>query len=253
MHFISTLEGRKWYKIVFLIIIPILSVIGLIFTFYTYFNNKYKELSYEIGSVVPITNLDKVADTRIKVFFEDKQVSNISLMTFKFTNTGNQAIDNSDFKKPLLIKTKDKANILAVNFFEATTTDLAIELSKKLKVDGLGNAYLKDVFLNPKDSFSVSLIISDLGDKPLEFDYRIKDISRLHDLNKEQYKNKLFIPILLLLFNLIMMVIIVIITVKERKKLKKLHSELIKKLEENEVQLKRTSEEIKTQLTETSE
>lgn len=70
---LGKLEKAKWFKIVFIIIIPVLGIVGVVYTIFSYYNSGHKELSYEIGPVIPITNLDEAADNRIKVFFMIKK------------------------------------------------------------------------------------------------------------------------------------------------------------------------------------
>lgn len=190
MSILEKLEKLAWYKVIFLVIIPILGVVGVAFTIYSIFTTQHKELSYEVGQIVPVTNLDAISDTRIKVYFDGDEVHNISIVSIKFINTGNLAIDNTDFKKPLLIKTNEPSTILATNSYQASNTELGIELQKKLSVKNPSIVSISDVFLNPGDYFYISLIISEYNNKPFELDYRIKDIIKLKNIKKDTVKTE---------------------------------------------------------------
>lgn len=103
-------------------------------------------------------------------------------MSVTFKNTGNVAIDNSDFKQPLYIKVKQPTAILSADSFNTSCTTLALELNKKLIFNNSEYISVADVFLNPGDSFSIRLILSEYNNNVLQIDYKIKDILKLKEV-----------------------------------------------------------------------
>ena len=134
---------------------------------------KKKKLSYDVTSNTPLLSVEDEIQGKIKVLYEGNEVKKVHLLTFKFTNTGNQPISSTDYERPLTISVNDEATILTYEAIDEEPKNLGAELTLS------GNSItLSPLLLNPKDSFSIKALVSDFEGHP-EIDGRINGVKSI--------------------------------------------------------------------------
>lgn len=154
----------------------VVGLVGIIISVFLYFRSKNKKvLEYHTNSFQLISKkINNISDISIKI--DNQSVDDLVLTTIKFINAGNQVIASSDFAvlEPLGIIFKN-------NFFGSQqrfqcSADNPNSLPS-IKIIDDKTLYIEFDFLNPKQSFSVTIlhkgsfeIIGDLkGGKKLEY------------------------------------------------------------------------------------
>src|SRR5260370_33571050 len=70
-----------------------------------------KEISYEIVSDAPVLSIDQKLASRVKIELDGNLVKEVTLVVFRVSNTGNTAVDDKDYKEPLMFTFSTRKNI----------------------------------------------------------------------------------------------------------------------------------------------
>lgn len=146
---------------------PLISTIigGIIVFIISYFVNKKKKvLSYKI-----IYNNLLISDSdNIKIFYSDKEISNIYKVIIEINNTCSSEIKPKDYDKNISIVFDEEINILSAIIKEKSPDDLDIDLNIKDN-----KVLLNKILLNKKDKFTIQF---ELNSKSNLFKEKIENI-----------------------------------------------------------------------------
>ena len=154
----------------------VFALLAVIITVVIYFaQRKKKKLSYEIVSTTQLLGVKEEIKGKVKVLYEGSEVKNVHLLTIKFINTGNVPIASSDYERPLVMNVNEGATVLTHEIINEEPENIGI----KVDVDGCEFNF-SPVLLNPKDSFTVKALVSDLEGKP-KIDGRINGVKSIDE------------------------------------------------------------------------
>jgi hypothetical protein len=120
-----------------------------------------KALGYRVAAASLIRD---TARGRLTIFFADREVSSVALITVTLVNVGSQPIRREDFDGPLRIQYGDHAEVLDADVISVEPASLSPELS--LPVDGneqesaaRRSVEITPLLLNSRDSISIETIV----------------------------------------------------------------------------------------------
>jgi hypothetical protein len=109
-----------------------LSITGIIITVIVglFARRTRREISYELLSMSPILNLeDEVKDSKLKITYDSKRVTNVYLTELSVANAGNTAITKADYIDPITIGFGAKSRVLTADKSEARPSELEIGIT----------------------------------------------------------------------------------------------------------------------------
>lgn len=132
-----------------------------------------KELSYEYV-VNPILQKDKIHDPdKVKVLYEGKPISDISLIKIKIANSGKVPIKSSDFDHPLFLNFEGR--VLSSEIIESNPSNI----KTSVKNDST-SLQVEPCLLNPGDFIVISVLVSEY--QAFHHDVRIIGVKEIkHD------------------------------------------------------------------------
>ena len=154
-------------------IIGVLAILAAIWISLT--QRKKKNLSYEIISNIRLLEVENDLQKKVKVLYEGSEVKNVHLLTLRFTNNGNQPIDENDYVYPIKISFNANAVILTDEIIDEEPGNLGLKLWQEENV-----LSLSPLLLNSKDAFSVKALIGDFEGFPI-IDGRIKGVKSISE------------------------------------------------------------------------
>ncbi len=182
------LDSQIWTAVgvIATIILGLAAIIVAIILFIL--GRKKKRLAYYIISNTQLVGIENSIQDKIKILYDEKQVTNVHLISIRFINNGNEPISVDDFDKPISIKYGNDVNIITHEMLEKIPEDLDAVIRKKEK-----SLEVEPLLLNTKDEFTVNILASDFnGD--LDISARIKGVKELEIYN--QYDLESFTVIL---------------------------------------------------------
>ncbi|MFM9836462.1 MAG: hypothetical protein ACKVOA_10215 [Methylophilaceae bacterium] len=149
------LQSQIWQFIgvVVAIIALIVSVASLIY------QARRKSLSVTICNAYPI--LPKKPQNMVndfQIIYKGQEVAELTALTLRFVNDGGISIVSEDFETPVTVIFKKEATILSAEVVSITPSDLSPTLAQDTKA-----LVLSPLLLNPKDSFSITLLVQGLN------------------------------------------------------------------------------------------
>lgn len=160
----------------------VIGLVALIVSVVIYFlGRKHKHLSYSIIASEPLLTVDEALSGEIKVSFNDELVQDIHLLIIKITNSGNVAIEESDFKLPLAFAFGN-AKMLSYEVIDSPPQGLPAKLRRS---GGDRGIVLNPLLLNASDSVVFKFLLSDY-DNELVPSGRIKDVKRINQVNRSR-------------------------------------------------------------------
>lgn len=164
----------------------------------------------------------RTADKRLQVLYDGKPVDDPWVTNITILNSGDLAVENADFKDQFVISFKDSEMILNANISKFSNTSLLEEVLSNSSTKG-ENLVITDFFLNPGESFSISIITNQ---KPSKISYhsRISGISELTLKNAKEERKSTFSWIVWIVSILVCITVIavVIMLVVERRRTKQM-------------------------------
>ena len=172
------LNNQIWTAVVVIatIILGLTAIIVAIILFIL--GRKKKRLAYYIISNTQLVGIENSIQDKIKILYDEKQVTNVHLISIKFINNGNEPISIDDFDKLISIKYDSAVNILTHEIVERVPENLDAIIKEKEKF-----LEIKPLLLNPSDKFIVNILASDFN-KDLEISARIKGVKGIEIYNK---------------------------------------------------------------------
>lgn len=139
---------------------------------------KKKRLAYYIVSNTQLVGIENSIQDKIKILYDEKQVTNVHLISIKFINNGNEPISVDDFDKPIRIRYDSAVNVLTHEILEKDPEDLdAITREREEFIE------VEPLLLNIKDEFTVNILASNF-DGDLDISARIRGVKELEIYNK---------------------------------------------------------------------
>lgn len=135
-----------------------------------------KRLACEIR-VTPLVGSHRIADDKLKTYFEDGQSERVHLVEARVENTGNVPVTANDFERPISFHLGDSATVLAVD----VSSKSPLELPEEVTLRG-GEVRLMPLLLNPGDGLTLKILVGNLRDE-VQCQYRIIGISRMVDVS----------------------------------------------------------------------
>ena len=157
------------------LLIGVLAVIAAITVpLIIYFLQKSKKrLAYEVISDTQLVGIKSEVQNKIKIYYEDKLVENVHLISIKIINNGNQPISISDFAELINIRLGNNTNILTCEVLEQNPKDLdvcVVKIQDSIEIQPL--------LLNPNDSFTLNILLSNYK-RDLEVSARIEGVNKI--------------------------------------------------------------------------
>ena len=146
-----------------------------------YLQKSKKRLSYEIISNTQLVGIENKVQDKIKIFYEDKLVENVHLVSIRFDNDGNQFVAIDDFTTPINVKFGEGTNILTGEVLEQNPSELnatIIRTEDRVEVQPL--------LLNSNDSFTLNILLNDY-DESLCITARIKGVKNIGLYKKSKF------------------------------------------------------------------
>lgn len=134
-------------------------------TLFFFKNKKKKFLAYKMEFANPV--VEKL-NHDIKIYYKnDTEITDtLYIVSVKFINSGNEPIKRDDFEKEIVLKFSNENNtklpkVYEINVHKTKPVDLEIEIFNE---DFGENTGFKPVLLNPKDEFTINLLVTDFED-----------------------------------------------------------------------------------------
>lgn len=157
----------------------ILGLVAIIVTIILFIlGKKKKRLAYYIVSNTQLVGVENSIQDKIKILYDEKQVTNVHLISIKFINSGNESISVDDFDKPISIRYDSTVNVLTHEILEKNPKNLdAITIGKEEVIE------VEPLLLNIKDEFTVNILASNF-DGDIDISARIRGVKELEIYNK---------------------------------------------------------------------
>jgi hypothetical protein len=134
-------------------------------------NRKRKALTYEILSMTRVLTMKEEVAGRIKILFDETPVSDVGIVRIRLTNTGTEAIRESEFVRPISFSVSKDAYIIEADITHKAPNafDVGIRSDKRCLT-------IEPALMNAKDSVSIKLMIAN-------FDGKIRPDARIEGTN----------------------------------------------------------------------
>jgi len=112
-----------------------------------------KQLQVTVISASGLINPDiGSARSRLKILYEGREVSNVSVIDLRFTNSGGQPIRSADIEEPIAIQISNGLQIITADIIKTKPADLSV----LPKISGHAVTLTK-ALLNPGDEFTLEI------------------------------------------------------------------------------------------------
>jgi len=132
-----------------------------------------KSLVYIIDSVVPLLVGVKSVQSKLRIFYGNKRIKLPYVLIIRIFNSGNQPVKPDDYVDPITISFTERTKIISAEILREHPQNLSMKLNFDTK-----DIKLAPVLLNPKDSFTLKLIVDDF-DNDIEIKARIAGIKSI--------------------------------------------------------------------------
>lgn len=160
-----------------------------------YFLQKSKKrLAYEVVSNTQLVGVKTEVQNKIKIYYENKLVENVYLVSIRLINSGNQPISIDDFARPINIQLGSNTKILTCEVLEQNPKDLDVSILK------MQNSFeIQPLLLNPNDSLTLSILLSDYREE-LEVSARVKGVRNIETYSEPQPLLNIILMLLMIPF-----------------------------------------------------
>jgi hypothetical protein len=147
----------------------IAAIIGGVIAIWIYRKQRSKkEISYQIVSDAPVLSIDQTLASRVKIELDGNPVKEVTLVVFKISNTGKAAVDDKDYKEPLIF-TFATRKVISSEVVETEPKDLVDAPTRKIFIPlpTLGQNFIEfpKFLLNPKESVTFSVLLDGAKDE----------------------------------------------------------------------------------------
>jgi hypothetical protein len=136
-----------------------------------------KSLSYDLVSTNQLLTVREEVEGKLQVLYEGQPTRDIQLLVLRLVNSGNVAIASTDYERELSIATGVRSKILSAVITNVEPDNLIAEV-----VTEDARVTLKPVLLNPRDTITLKILVSDFED--IVVDGRIIGVKEIVDINK---------------------------------------------------------------------
>lgn len=137
-----------------------------------------KRLSYDVISTSQLLTIREELEGKLQVLYEGQPAHDIRLLVVKLMNSGNIAVSSSDYERPVSFETGPSSKILSAVVTEVDPQNLDADVTV-----GDGRVTLKPLLLNPADSVTMKILVSDCI-KPITVDGRIIGVNKIGNVEK---------------------------------------------------------------------
>jgi len=131
-----------------------------------------------------------VNDSKLQILYDGYPVDDPWLTCISISNSGSYAIIQEDFQHDFNIIFQGSEKVLGARITKTSNRHIFEEIQIKSKIDD-DRLIIEDFFLNPGESFSISIITNGKPSK-INYDSRISGISELNLINRPKEKEKSF-------------------------------------------------------------
>ena len=117
------------------------------------------------------------ADNKLQITYDGIPVEAPHVYDISIQNSGNLAIDNTDFKQDFVIEFSGCGGILSCRLSKSTNSSIAEEVVSNARFEN-EKLIISDFFLNPGESFSL-LVITNGAASRVDYQARLSGISKL--------------------------------------------------------------------------
>ncbi len=139
-----------------------------------------RSLSYSI-KVTELVSVHDAAKDRIKLFYENEQISRAHLLEARIENDGNVPVPAGDFERDILFDLGKEAAPLTLEVSRTTPSDLNVPVFITNSAVGVS-----PLLLNPGDGFTIKALVRDLTSNEVQCHYRIVGVSEMVDAAAQQ-------------------------------------------------------------------
>lgn len=166
-----------------------------------YFLQKSKKrFAYEVISNTQLVGVKSEVQNKIKIYYENKLVENVHLISIRLINSGNQPIPIDDFARPINIQLGSETNILTCEVLEKNPKDLDVSILKMQD-----SIEIQPLLLNQNDSLTLNILLSDYRGG-LEVSARVKGIAKV-EVYREPQPISNIIWLSIILFSMVLTII----------------------------------------------
>lgn len=171
-------------KVLNLLSHPIAPIIIGVLTIFTsillwVFQRKTKKLSYEILSEVNLLSYEEEISERLKIFFDNEPVQNLSLIFIRILNSGHIPITSPDYETSInLMFGNENSKIISYEIVDKSPENIMINLAQDQNV-----VEVLPTLINQDDYFTIKLIISNYNNNII-VKGRIIGVKKINKLSK---------------------------------------------------------------------
>jgi len=137
---------------------------------------KFKALAYQVSPIFPLLSVSESIGGSVKILYEDQPVEGLEGVTVRIQNTGREPIEKGDYERPVTVVFGEGAQILKAEIAEEKPD----EIEAAITVND-SSVQLTPTLLNPEDSVTISVLLTQFEkDKP-DVDGRIVGVRRIEE------------------------------------------------------------------------
>jgi hypothetical protein len=157
------------------IAVPV-ALVAIVWTIYTFFFAKpVRSLSFVVLSNTSLVQVQGSVSNDTTVLYKGQPIHNLSIVTVKLENDGNQAIREADYAKPITFIFPAGSNVVNAAVTDSNPPNVGITVQANHNT-----ATVSQSLLNSGDRVIIELMVADLpsdaGGVPFALDARIVDI-----------------------------------------------------------------------------
>lgn len=154
-------------------------LISLLIGVLTYRSRRKKELSYGVVARTALLSTTRPVSERLEIRFEDEAVHDVHLAIVTLLNSGNAAIDVTDYREgPLRLRLADLspgsvARLLTVEVLDTIPEGLRSSVATMINEN---RAEIQPLLLNPGDAVVLQMIVAPFPKGTIALDARLVDV-----------------------------------------------------------------------------
>ncbi len=172
----------------------VVTILTIVVPFLIYYWQKQrKKISFDILSENQLLTTQEWEDLKekLQVLYEGQPIRSICFLMIKIFNSGNVPIIKEEYEVPINIYTGEDSTILSEATIKKEPEDLPIGILSK----GKNSISLQPILLNPKDSITLKILVSDFSRTSLKIYGRIAGVKHIERVGPTRGQS-LFLTIL---------------------------------------------------------
>jgi hypothetical protein len=134
------------------VVVGLLGAVVTVAIYYRTEREQTKKLQATVISETSLINTDIHTPSRLTIFYEGKDVPNVSLLSIRFANSGGQPITSEDIERPIQVQLSNCQQLISADITKEQPPDLTVTPT----VNG-SSVVLSKALLNPGDEFTLEL------------------------------------------------------------------------------------------------